>query len=161
MSMNTDELVTALNLGQVAQIGCVVRELSTTVRNYETVLGIGPFSTIDFRPEKSFIKGRSPEIYLKIGITQLTPSLSLELIEVVSGDPYHRDFLETHGEGVQHLGFMTDEYDQVLDRAKKMGIEVLMWAETEVPGMGKVRGAYLDTHALIGTLVEIIEVKSS
>lgn len=161
MSMNTDELVTALNLGQVAQIGCVVRELSTTVRNYETVLGIGPFSTIDFRPEKSFIKGRSPEIYLKIGITQLTPSLSLELIEVVSGDPYHRDFLETHGEGVQHLGFMTDEYDQVLERAKKMGIEVLMWAETEVPGMGKVRGAYLDTHALIGTLVEIIEVKSS
>ncbi len=161
MSMNTDELVTTLNLGQVAQIGCVVRELSTTVRNYETVLGIGPFSTIDFCPEKSFIKGRSPEIYLKIGITQLTPSLSLELIEVVSGDPYHRDFLETHGEGVQHLGFMTDEYDQVLDRAKKMGIEVLMWAETEVPGMGKVRGAYLDTHALIGTLVEIIEVKSS
>lgn len=161
MSMNTDELVTALNLGQVAQIGCVVRELSTTVRNYETVLGIGPFSTIDFRPEKSFIKGRSPEIYLKIGITQLTPSLSLELIEVVSGDPYHRDFLETHGEGVQHLGFMTDEYDQVLDRAKKMGIEVLMWAETEVPGMGKVRGAYLDTQTLIGTLVEIIEVKSS
>ena len=161
MSMNTDELVTALNLGQVAQIGCVVRELSTTVRNYETVLGIGPFSTIDFRPEKSFIKGRSPEIYLKIGITQLTPTLSLELIEVVSGDPYHRDFLETHGEGVQHLGFMTDEYDQVLDRAKKMGIEVLMWAETEVPGMGKVRGAYLDTQTLIGTLVEIIEVKSS
>ncbi len=161
MSMNTDELVTTLNLGQVAQIGCVVRELSTTVRNYEKVLGIGPFSTIEFRPEKSFIKGRSPEIYLKIGITQLTPSLSLELIEVVSGDPYHRDFLETHGEGVQHLGFMTDEYDQVLERAKKMGIEVLMWAETEVPGMGKVRGAYLDTHALIGTLVEIIEVKSS
>ena len=161
MSMNTDELVTALNLGQVAQIGCVVRELSTTVRNYETVLGIGPFSTIDFRPEKSFIKGRSPEIYLKIGITQLTPTLSLELIEVVSGDPYHRDFLESHGEGVQHLGFMTDEYDQVLERAKKMGIEVLMWAETEVPGMGTVRGAYLDTHALIGTLVEIIEVKSS
>lgn len=161
MPMKTDELATVLNLGQVAQIGCVVKELSTTVRNYETVLGIGPFSTIDFRPEKSFIKGRSPEIYLKIGITQLTPSLSLELIEVVSGDPYHRDFLESHGEGVQHLGFMTDEYDQVLDRAKKMGIEVLMWAETEVPGMGKVRGAYLDTQTLIGTLVEIIEVKSS
>jgi 4-hydroxyphenylpyruvate dioxygenase-like putative hemolysin len=158
--MNTDELATVLNLGQVAQIGCVVKELTTTVRNYETVLGIGPFTTIEFRPEKSFIKGRSPDIYLKIGIAQLTPSLSLELIEVVDGEPYHRDFLESHGEGVQHLGFITDEYDQVLERANKMGIEVLMWAETDVPGMGHVRGAYLDTHALIGTLVEIIEVKS-
>jgi hypothetical protein len=55
---------------------------------------------------------------------------------------------------------MTDEYDRVLERAEKRGIEVLMWAETYVPGMGQVRGAYLDTHALIGTLVEIIEVKS-
>ena len=160
MNMNTDELAADLNLGQVAQIGCVVRELATTIGNYETVLGIGPFTTIDFRPEKSFIKGRSPELFLKIGITQLTPALSLELIEVISGEPYHRDFLEAHGEGVQHLGFMTGEYDQVLERAGKMGIEVLMWAETEVPGMGQVRGAYLDTHALVGTLVEIIEVKS-
>ena len=58
MNMNTDELAADLNLGQVAQIGCVVRELATTIGNYETVLGIGPFTTIDFRPEKSFNKGR-------------------------------------------------------------------------------------------------------
>jgi 4-hydroxyphenylpyruvate dioxygenase-like putative hemolysin len=158
--MNTDEIATALNLGQVAQVGCVVKDLATTIKNYEEVMGIGPFATFDFRPEKSFIKGRVPEIYLKIGITQLTPALALELIEVVTGEPYHRDFLESHGEGVQHLGFLTDEYDQVLKRAEKMGVEVLMWAETDVAGMGHVRGAYLDTHDLIGTLVEIIEVKS-
>ena len=159
--MNTDELATVLNLGQVAQVGCVVNKLAITIKNYEKVMGIGPFTTFDFRPEKSFIKGRAPEIHLKIGITQLTPALSLELIEVVTGEPYHRDFLESHGEGVQHLGFLTDEYDQVLKRAEKVGVEVLMWAETEVAGMGHVRGAYLDTQDLIGTLVEIIEVKSS
>ena len=160
MSMNTDELAKGLNLGQVAQVGCVVKDLATTIRNYEEVIGIGPFTTFDFRPEKSFIKGRAPDLYLKIGIAQLTPALSLELIEVVTGEPYHRDFLESQGEGVQHLGFLTDEYDQVLKRAEKMGVEVLMWAETDVAGMGHVRGAYLDTRDLIGTLVEIIEVKS-
>ena len=78
---------------------------------------------------------------------------------MVSGEPYHKDFLEEHGEGVQHLGFMTDEYDQVLKRAEKLGVEVLMWAETEVPGMGQIRGAYLDTYDLVGVLVEIIEIK--
>ena len=158
--MNTDQLAKGLNLGQAAQVGCVVKDLATTIKNYEDVLGIGPFTTFDFRPEKSFIKGRAPDLYLKIGIAQLTPALSLELIEVVTGEPYHRDFLESQGEGVQHLGFLTDEYDQVLTRAEKMGVEVLMWAETDVAGMGHVRGAYLDTCDLIGTLVEIIEVKS-
>lgn len=160
MPMNTDELAKGLNLGQAAQVGCVVKDLATTIKNYEEVMGIGPFTTFDFRPEKSFIKGRAPDLYLKIGIAQLSPALSLELIEVVTGEPYHRDFLESQGEGIQHLGFLTDEYDQVLTRAEKMGVEVLMWAETDVAGMGHVRGAYLDTHDLIGTLVEIIEVKS-
>jgi methylmalonyl-CoA/ethylmalonyl-CoA epimerase len=115
--------------------------------------------TFDFVPEKGFVKGRSPDINLKIGVAQLTPELSLELIEIVSGEPFHKDFLEQHGEGVQHLGFLTGEYDQVLKRAENLGIEVLMWAETDVTGMGHVRGAYLDTYDLIGVLVEIIEIK--
>lgn len=157
--MEQAELRSALNLGRAAQIGCVVRDVSQTIKHYEETIGIGPFNVVDFRPEKSFIKGRTGDIYLKIGIAQLTPELSLELIEVVSGEPFHKDFLEKHGEGVQHLGFITDEYDQVLKRAEELGVEVLMWAETEVPGMGKIRGAYLDTYDLVGVLVEIIEIK--
>ena len=157
--MDKAELTTALNLGKAAQIGCVVRDVSETIKHYEGTIGIGPFNVIDFRPEKSYVKGRTGAIYLKIGIAQLTPELSLELIEIVTGEPYHKDFLEKHGEGVQHLGFMTDEYDAVLKRAEELGVEVLMWAETIVPGMGQVRGAYLDTYDLVGVLVEIIEIK--
>jgi len=157
--MNKEEFKEALKLGQAAQVGCVVRDLAKTIENYEKTIGIGPFMTFDFIPEKGFVKGRNPDINLKIGVAQLTPELSLELIEIVSGEPFHKDFLEQHGEGVQHIGFMTGEYDEVLKRAEKLGIEVLMWAETDVAGMGHVRGAYLDTYDLIGVLVEIIEVK--
>lgn len=149
----------ALNIGTIAQIGFVVRNLDRSIREYERVMGVGPFMVVDFRPEKSFVKGRAPAIHLKIGIAQLTPALSVELIEVVSGQPYHKDFLEAHGEGVQHLGYMSDDYDGVLKRAGNLGIDVLMWAETDVAGMGHVRGAYLDTLALLGTLIEVIEVK--
>ena len=157
--MNKEGLKTILNLGKIAQVGFVVQNLSKSIRNYQETIGIGPFTTLELRPEKSFIKGRTPDFILKIGFAQLTTELSLELIEVVSGEPYHKDFLEKHGEGVQHLGFLTDEYDQVLKRAEKLGIEVLMWGETDVPGMGHIRGAYLDTYDLIGVLVEIIEVR--
>ncbi|MBI5014817.1 MAG: VOC family protein [Deltaproteobacteria bacterium] len=157
--MDAAELATALNLGKIAQIGCVVRSLETSIANYERVLGVGPFLTFDFRPEKGFVRGRSPGIDLKIGVAQLTPELSLELIEVVAGEPYHKDFLEAHGEGVQHLGYLSEDYDGALARASAMGVEVLMWAETDVAGMGHVRGAYLDTLELLGTLVEVIEIK--
>lgn len=158
--MNTEALCAKLGLGQFAQVGFVVDDLTKTIENYEKTIGIGPFAVIDFVPEKTYVKDRSGEIALKIGIAQVTPALSIELIQVIRGEPYHKDFLQTHGQGVQHLGFVTEEYDQVLQRAEALGIDVLMWAETEVPGMGRVRGAYLDTLALIGVLVEIIEIKS-
>jgi hypothetical protein len=114
---------------------------------------------LELRPEKSFIKDRAPDFHLKIGFAKMTDQLSLELVQVVSGEPYHKDFLEQYGEGVQHLGFLTDEYDQVLKRAKKLGIRMLMGGEADVTGIGHIRAAYLDTDALIGVLVEIIEVK--
>ena len=157
--MTKEGLKEALNLGKIAQVGCVVRDLSRTIENYEKTIGIGPFITFTFRPEKTFIKGREPNIHLEIGIAQLTPELSLELIQIVSGEPYHKDFLETHGEGVQHLGFFTDDYDGVMTRAEGLEIPILMSAETDVSGMGHVRAAYLDTLELIGVLVEVIEVQ--
>jgi hypothetical protein len=156
--MEKEELKKTLNIGTTAQIGCVVRNLSETIKNYEEITGIGPFIRLDFRPEKSFIKERkSDDMLLKIGVAQLTLELSLELIEVVAGEPYHKDFLEKCGEGVQHLGFFTDDYDGVLDRAYKLAIPVLMWAETDAPGMGRIRAAYLDTYDK-GGLFEVIEV---
>ena len=157
--MDAVELSRTLNVGTIAQIGIVVRSLAKSIENYERTMGIGPFLMIDFRPEKGFVRGRNPAIHLKIGVAQLTPALSLELIEVVGGEPYHKDFLEAHGEGVQHLGYLSDDYDGVLTRAGNLGIDVLMWAETDVAGMGHVRGAYLDTLELLGTLMEVIEIK--
>ena len=158
--MDKSELAQTLDLGKIAQVGFVVRNLTESIKTYQEIIGIGPFTTVDLRPAKCFVKDRQPNFHLKIGFAQLTTELSLELVEAVSGEPYHKDFLEKHGEGVQHLGFLTDEYDMVLKRADKLGIEVLMSGEAHVPGVGYMRAAYLDTSALIGVLVEIIEIKS-
>lgn len=156
--MISKEIRNGLRPGKVVQIGFVVRNLAESVKNYEETVGIGPFTMFNFRPEKSFVDGRESPIALKIGTSMLTPELSIELIEVISGETYHKKFLETHGEGIQHLGCVTDDYDGVLERAGKLDIAVLMSAETDVPGMGHVRAAYLDTLAATGTLLEVIEI---
>jgi methylmalonyl-CoA/ethylmalonyl-CoA epimerase len=157
--MDSNEIRESLRPGKVAQIGFVVRNLSESVKKYEETIGIGPFMIFKFKPEKSFVDGRESPIDLNIGIAQLTPELSIELIEVVSGETYHKKFLETHGEGIQHLGCVTDDYDGVLERALKLNIPVLMSAETDVAGLGHVRGAYLDTLDAVGTLIEVIEFR--
>ena len=157
--MDSGDISKGLRPGKVAQVGFVVRDVAESVKNYEQVAGVGPFTVFQFRPEKSIMDGRESPIDLTIGTAQLTPELSIELIQVVGGETYHKKFLEMHGEGVQHLGYITDDYDGVLERAKKLNIAVIMSAETDVPGMGHVRAAYLDTLNALGTLIEVIEVR--
>ncbi len=157
--MTEPVLAKALGLGPLQQIGIVVKNLERSIKNYEQAFGIGPFTVFDFTPEKSYVRDRDGQIRLNIGIAQWTPDISLEFIEVIEGSPYHLDYLEKHGEGVQHLGFMPADYDQVIERAEKMNISVLMSAETFVEGMGHARGTYLDTLELAGVLFEVIEMR--
>jgi methylmalonyl-CoA/ethylmalonyl-CoA epimerase len=159
--MDSGAIREGLKPGKVVQIGFVVRNLSESVKKYEETIGIGPFMVFRFKPEKSFVDGRESSIDLNIGIARLSPELSIELIEVVSGETYDKKFLETHGEGILKLCCATDDYEGVLERAEKLKIKVLMSAETDVPGMGHVRAAYLDTYDPAGTFFEAIEVTPS
>jgi catechol 2,3-dioxygenase-like lactoylglutathione lyase family enzyme len=157
--MDQEALRKALNLGKAVQIGCVVKDLATTIKNYEEVLGIGPFMTVTAKPEKTFVKGRRVDnAPTSLASAQLTPELSLELIPVTAGEIY-QEFYEKHGEGLQHIGFMTDDYDGVLQRAEKLDIPVLFSVEASVEGVGHVRGTYFDTRPLTGVIFELIEIK--
>ena len=140
-----------------AQIGVVVKDLRKAIEYYSQTFGLGPFQTVDFAPAKHWLRGIPTPIRLNIGLCQWGP-LQLELIEVVKGDIPHKWFLEGRGEGMQHLGFIVDNYDEWLGYLKDRGIEVLMNAETDVEGMGHVRAAYLQSDRVGGVLFEIIEV---
>jgi hypothetical protein len=156
--MDQKALKQALNLGKAGQIGCVVKDLKTTIKNYEAI-GIGPFMTATVKPEKVVYKGRSGDNTLaSVGVAQLTPDLSLELIQVNSAEIY-QDFYKEHGEGLQHIGFFTDDYDGVLKRAEKLGIPVLFSVDASAEGVGHIRGTYFDTRPLTGVILEVIEIK--
>ena len=141
-----------------AQIGVVVKNLDNAMNHYSQVFGVGPFQVIEFAPAQHWLKGKPTPIRLNIGIAQWG-NLQLELIEVVEGDIPHKWFLDEKGEGVQHLGFIVDNYDQWLSYLKDKGIDVLMNAETDVEGMGHVRAAYLESDRVGGVLFELTEIK--
>jgi 4-hydroxyphenylpyruvate dioxygenase-like putative hemolysin len=157
--MDQEALKKALNLGKAFQIGCVVKDLATTIKHYQEVVGFDQCMTVTMTPEKIFYKGRSVESEAKpVGIVQLTPELSVELIPASNAEMY-QEFFDGHGEGLQHIGFMTDDYDGVLQRAEKLGIPALFSIEGSVEGVGHVRGTYFDTRPLTGVVFEVIEFK--
>jgi methylmalonyl-CoA/ethylmalonyl-CoA epimerase len=140
-----------------AQIGVVVRDLGKAIEYYSNTFGLGPFQTIEFAPARHWVKGKPTPIRLKIGMCQWGP-LMLELIEPAEGDAPHRWFLEGRGEGMQHIGFIVNNYDEWLGYLGEKGIDVLMNAETDVEGMGHIRAAYLTSDRVGGVLFELIEV---
>ena len=157
--MDQEALKKALNLGKVFQVGCVVKDLATAIKNYEEVLGIGPFVTVTVTPDKVFFEGRRLESTpAPTAHAQLTPELEIELIPVSAGGLY-QEFFDKHGEGLQHIGFMTDDYDGVLQRAEKLGIPVLMSIEAFAEGVGRIRATYFDARPLTGVVFEAIEIK--
>jgi catechol 2,3-dioxygenase-like lactoylglutathione lyase family enzyme len=141
-----------------AQVGVVVRNLNEAIEYYSKMFGLGPFQTIEFAPAHHWVKGKPTPIRLKIGMC-LWGSIQLELIEPLEGDAPHKWFLEEKGEGLQHLGFIVDNYDEWLEYLRENQIHVLMNAETDVEGMGHVRAAYLQSDRTGGVLFELIEVR--
>ena len=152
-----NEKATKMILPPPAQVGVVVKNLDEAIAYYSETFGLGPFQTVEFVPAQHWVKGKPTPIRLNIGMCPWGP-LQLELIEPVEGDAPHKWVLEEKGEGLQHLGFIVDNYDEWLAYLKEKGIDVLMNAETDVEGMGHVRAAYMQSDAVGGALFELIEV---
>ena len=134
------------------------RDLEKAMSYYSKMFGLGPFQIVDFTPAQHWVQGKPCPIRLKIGMCAWGP-VQLELIEPVEGDAPHKWFLDEKGEGMQHLGFIVENYDEWMQYLKENGIGVLMNAETDVEGMGHVRAAYVQSDSTGGVLFELIEVR--
>jgi methylmalonyl-CoA/ethylmalonyl-CoA epimerase len=149
-----------LKLPALSGVGVVVRDMDKAIAYYSKTFGIGPFNTIMFKPEKHWVDGEPFPVTLKLAFASLGGSVTLELLQPLSEGP-HKDFLDNHGEGLQHLGFDIDNYDEWMAYLKQEGIGVLYNAEGYIEGLGHLRAAYIDsqTGKPGSTLIELSEVK--
>jgi methylmalonyl-CoA/ethylmalonyl-CoA epimerase len=150
---------TRLTFPNVGHIGVVVKDIEKVVKYYSSVFGMGPFEVYDFEPIKTWIRGKEVKPFrMKIAVADVgTPRL--ELLQVIHGDPPHRDFLNSHGEGLQHLGFYVENYDEWKSYVEAEGIDLLYEAEIVDDVRGKRRAFYMNSGEIGGVLFEIIERK--
>ncbi len=136
-------------------MGVIVRDMDKAIEHYSS-LGIGPFESLKkLLPieKKGLGKPIDPDNFrLKVRVTQMGP-VQLELIQPVAGESLWKEFLETKGEGINHLGFFVDDLDKEVAKLVEKGFKVIH-GEKFLGGGGY---AYLDTGKVGGVLLELIQ----
>ncbi len=140
---------------KVDQIGVIVRDMDKAIGYYQS-LGIGPFEPLKgVVSVKRWIKGEPVDpasIKLKVSIAKVG-SVDLELIEPGGGETLWQEFLDTHGEGINHLGFFVDDIEKETAKMEEKGFTPI-YASRFQNGGG---AAYFDTGKVGGILFELIQ----
>jgi methylmalonyl-CoA/ethylmalonyl-CoA epimerase len=143
----------------VDQVAVVVRDLDEAMRRYVEKLGIGPWSVYTFSPDwvrHMTYRGREQPHSMKLGFAQVG-EMHYELIEPLDGPSTYHEFLDAHGEGLHHLGYIVDDLDATIGEMEAQGFAVLQSGRAYgVDGDGGY--AYFETDAALGCLVEAIEL---
>ena len=137
----------------VDHIGLIVKDMEKAVSFYKS-LGFGPFiSAGSGGNTEREIPGKSTDnIKYNIQMMQMG-SLRVELIEPVSGDTPQKEFLDTRGEGVNHISFRVDDFEKEAARLIEKGFKLTMKVKFK-PNGGCV---YLDSPQAGGITLELLQ----
>jgi methylmalonyl-CoA/ethylmalonyl-CoA epimerase len=121
-------------------IGILAKDAEKALRRLES-LGLGPFEAMTSKPSFQDEETETETIgYLaKIG------KIEFEVFQPPPGQALFKEFVESKGEGIHHLGFLVDDLDasttalaqrgfSFLTRGKAAGIE---WADYDI-GFGGI-----------------------
>lgn len=144
--------------GPIRQLGYVVPDVHAAMRHWIEGPGIGPFYYIDDATVtgNTFRGSPSPCPRVSIGLAQHGP-VQIELIQQHDEAPSaFRPFIEAVGEGLHHVAYWTEHYDDLLAHALSRGyVEI----QSGLSGRGRPddRFAYLESGAHHGSLIEVSE----
>lgn len=141
--------------GSIAQLGYVVRDIESSMREF-AARGIGPwFYVRGVKPANFTYRGEPSDLAMDVALAN-SGDMQLELITPVNDAPsMYRDFLAAGHEGVQHVAYWFENYQECYDRALAAGFTV--GQEGQIGGADG-RFAYLQTEHHPGTVIEISDV---
>jgi len=133
----------------------VVKDIEKTKSYYESI-GIGPwvdypplveYTNLNVMDEQGFFATRF--VYTQIG------DLQLQLAQPGEGKSHYKDFLETKGEGVFHIGFEVEDVEAAEKQLTDNEIRVLASGRRD-DGSGF---SYLDTREGAGVTLLVRQTK--
>ena len=133
---------------KVEQIGYLYKDAEKQAKIMEETFGMPSFAFIPNVKSEITYRGKTSATEVKIGISRLM-NTQIELIQWISGECYHKEYLEKYGEGFYHISLFVDDLNKYIELFKSLNIEVLQegW-------VGKQHFAYFDTKETFGLVIE-------
>jgi 4-hydroxyphenylpyruvate dioxygenase-like putative hemolysin len=140
----------------ILQVGLVVKNLEESMKKYWDIYGIGPWMIYTFDPSKvksMTVRGKPVDYAMKVGFC-FVGGLQWEIIEPLDDKSIYSEFLKTKGEGLHHLAFVVENYNEVVAYLKEKGIDKLQEGSTP----DGFTYTYMDTQDTLHCIAEIYNV---
>ncbi|MBI2502987.1 MAG: VOC family protein [Candidatus Latescibacteria bacterium] len=142
------------------QVAWVVRDIATAERFFIDTTGIKKFfhfENMRAADVEGTYRGKPGDwvchlYFAYAGDTQI------ELIQHVSGTSIFNEFLNQHGDAVQHVGYCVDDadWDAAAHRLESAGYPLVQGLRTQLG-----RAGYFDTRRAVGVATEIVSVNEA
>jgi hypothetical protein len=142
----------------ITQVAIVCRDIDATSKSWAAVLGVDPPEIRTTKPGeevKMLFRGRPSNGQAKLAFIPLGPQVTLELIQPLGGDTSWQEFLDTNGEGVQHIAFHVADVEKSVRAFGEVGMPVMRQGRFD-DGSGSY--TYTDTAKALGVTVELLHV---
>ena len=126
-------------------IAVVVKDIDKAVEYYQS-LGIAtPGREVIFPEAKPKIRAK----FAQMG------SIPIEFIQPLEGESGYKEFLDSKGEGVQHIAFAVDNLDEETDKLVDKGVSVIV--KGKAPAAFGSSSAHFDTRQVGNFAIQLIQ----
>lgn len=148
---------------QISQVAMVVHDLDEAMKTYHETLGWGPWKIYELGPPEMHsmtLHGQPVEFSMLVAQCEVPPGVVIELVQPLDGPSVYKEWLDVHGEGIQHIACRTTtqrEADELNGQLAERGIDALMTGR-----IGQtIEFSYLDTQRLLKFILETGSGKAS
>ncbi len=142
-------------LGNIVQFSYVVTDLDAAINHWASIMEVGPFFVLEHVPYSTCLyRGEPTDIDMDVALAY-SDRVQIELVLQRNSAPsIFRDFLKQHGEGLHHVGVISEDLDADLAHFAQKSVQPVQHGEAE----NGTRFAYLDTALIPGTMLELFEL---
>jgi methylmalonyl-CoA/ethylmalonyl-CoA epimerase len=144
---------TDFQLPELHHVGIIVRDRDATIRHYQEIMGITSFFSFDTPMLHAIYRDEPISYSIRVGFALLGNTI-IELLQPLDGVSPYVHFLEEHGEGMHHLGFLVPNVNDYLPKLQEKGLHLLL--ESADPAADS-KMAYVEGDGLSGMLLEFVQ----
>jgi catechol 2,3-dioxygenase-like lactoylglutathione lyase family enzyme len=141
---------------RIDHVAIVVKDLDAAIEAWSALLGAEPtlrVTTQPFDPAGTEYEGEPTDARIRAAVFKVG-AIDLELMEPLGGPGVWDEYVERHGGGLHHIGFMSDSLANGIESLGELGLSVAQRAEYPVGYY-----AYFRSERQLGAMIELNELK--